>query len=284
MNSQEKKRVHKRTLKVSKYYVGKVQPYSAELTEESKAKLAELARVDKERAELEGAKNKVESYIYSIKNKLNDNEDEISKISNKKQREELRKLAEDAEEWLYDDGYNADLTTMEAKYAELSEPAEKVWFRLKEMTDRPAAVAALKTKLGKVEELMKKWETTMPQVTEEERSDVLSKVADARKWVEDKEKEQKKKKSHEDPAFSSEDVPLQAKSIEKLVSKLNKKPKPKPEKKEEEKKNDTDADADASDADADAKEDSTEDEAKSAEDSSEESDAEGKAADDDAEL
>lgn len=271
---------------MTKYYVGKVRPYSPELLEESKAKLGELARKDKERAMLEGAKNKVESYIYSIKNKLNDNEAAIGKITTKKQREELRKLAEDAEEWLYDDGYSAGLEIMEAKYTELSEPAEKVWFRLKEMTDRPAAVVALTTKLGKVEELMKKWETTMPHITEDERSDVLAKVADARKWLEEKEKEQKKKAAHEDPAFSSEEVPLQAKSIEKLVSKLNKKPKPKPEKKEE--KNETDAgnetepDATAADADAESTAESTEDGTKSAEDAAEdaaeETETEGKSA------
>lgn len=201
--------------------------------EESKAKLAELERKDRERVMLEEARNKVESYIYQIKNKLVDDEEAIGMVTTKEQREELSKLAADAEEWMYDDGYNADLATMEDKYAELSTPAEKVFFRVSESTARPEAVKALQTKLSKVEELMKKWETTMTHITEEERAEVLSKVEEVRKWIAEKEEAQSKLDPSEEPAFKSEDVPSQSKPIETLVARLNRKPKPKPEKKNE---------------------------------------------------
>jgi hypoxia up-regulated 1 len=217
------------------YYVGKIQPMTDELKAESRTKLEYLALKDKERVMLEEAKNRVESYIYQIKNKLIDDEDNIAKISTEEQREELRKLYEDGEEWLSDEGYNADLATMEAKYAELSEPAEKVWFRLKEMTARPAAVKEMQKKLNKVEELLMKWKDSMPQITDDEKADVTEKVDDVRKWLVEKEEEQAKKESYEDPAFTSDEVPLQTKSLERLISKLMKKPKPKPEKKKEEK-------------------------------------------------
>lgn len=225
------------------FHVGDVRPYWPELMEESKAKLAELERKDRERVMLEEARNKVESYIYLIKNKLVDDEEAIGKVSTTEQREELSKLANDAEEWMYDDGYNADLATMEDKYAELSGPAEKVFFRVSETTARPEAIKALQTKLTKVEDLMKKWETTMPQVTEEERADVLAKVEDVRKWISEKEEAQAKTDPSEEPAFKSEDVPSQSKPIETLVARLNRKPKPKPEKKNETKSegNETDA-------------------------------------------
>lgn len=228
----EKKRTIKKSLDYEIYHVGKIQPLSSELFEESHVKLADLKRKDQERVMLEEAKNRVESYIYQIKNKLIDDEDNIAKVSTEEQREELRKLAEDGEEWLYDDGYGADLATMEAKYTELSVPAEKVWFRVKEMTLRPEAIEALNKKLGKVNELLVKWSETMPQITEEEISDVKEKIEGINKWIADKEAEQAEKKSHEEPAFTSEEVPLQTKSLEKLLAKLSKKPKPKPEKKE----------------------------------------------------
>lgn len=48
-------------------------------------------------------------------------------------------------------------------------PAEKIIPRMKKLKKQPEAIAALKAKILKVEELIKKWETTMPQVTEEER-------------------------------------------------------------------------------------------------------------------
>jgi hypoxia up-regulated 1 len=229
----EKKKKHVRALKVDSYHVGTIRPYSPEIMEESKAKLNALAQKDKERMMLEEAKNKYESYIYFIRNKLVDDEEDVNKVTSEEQREALRKSAEDAEEWMFDEGFSADLKTYEAKYEELSAPAEKAFFRVAELSARPKAIKALTSKLDKVEELMKKWETTMTHITEEERKEVLDKVADVRKWVEEKVKEQEKADKTADPVFTSEEVPGQTKKIESIVGKLMKKPKPKPEKKNE---------------------------------------------------
>jgi hypoxia up-regulated 1 len=246
----EKKRLHKKELTVDTYHVGRVTPYSAELLAASKAKLLEMARNDKERMMLEEAKNRVESYIYYIKNKLTDDEEEIGTVSIKEQREECQKAAEAAEEWLYDDGYSADLATMEDKYAELSAPFEKIMLRVKETAARPEAVKVLEKKLEEVEALIKKWETSMPQVTEEERTKVLDQVEEVRKWIAKVEGMQAKKKPHDEPAFVSADVPLQAKDLELMVVRLSKKPKPKPPKKKKDDKkpgNSTDAMEDTED-------------------------------------
>jgi len=127
---------------------------------------------------------------------------------------------------------------MTAKYEELSAPAQKIFFRVSEMTARPDAINTLKEKLTKITALMTKWETTKPQVTEDERGDVLAKVKDVETWISENVAAQEAADVTEDPVFNSEDVPLQIKSIEKLVSKLNRKPKPIP-KKEEKKTNET---------------------------------------------
>jgi len=232
----EKKRTHKKSLDVASYHVGKVQPLSNDLIEEYKSNIATLAELDKQRVLLEEAKNKLESYFYHVKNKLLDEEEKIAKISTEEQREELMKLSRDAEDWLFDEGDTADLETIQAKYDELAVPAEKVWFRLKEMTERPAAVKALNEKLVEIEEKFTLWVTNLTHITEEEKSDVHSKIEDARKWLSDKVDAQAEKDGHEDPVFTSEEVPLQTKPIQKLIAKLSKKPKPKPPKVE---KNDT---------------------------------------------
>ncbi len=229
-------------MEVSSYHVGTIQPYSVEIMAESKAKLGELARLDKERMMLEEVRNNYESYIYLIKNKLVDDEESIGAVTTEEQREELRKSAEDAEEWMYDDGYDASLETYKQKYDELTKPAEKVFFRVKEVTARVEAITALKEKLDKVVALMKKWETTMPQITEEERNDVVSKVDDVRKWISEKEEAQAANDPTTDPVFTSEEVPLQTKDIQALVSKLSRRPKPAPKKEnKEEKKNETES-------------------------------------------
>jgi hypothetical protein len=246
----EKKKVHKRTLTVQAYHVGRVQPHNADLMERSKAKLLELAQNDKERMMLEESKNKVESYIYRIKNKLADDEEAIAKVSTDKQRAECQKLSEDAEEWLYEDGYTADLATMEEKYYEISVPFEKIQLRVAEETARPEAMEKLKSKLTDVEALMVKWETSMPQVTKEEITKVTKLIKEATTWVEKREKEQSKKKPHQDAAFVSADIPAQFEPIETLVVRLSKKPKPKPPRKKANATdtNSTDANATATNA------------------------------------
>merc|ERR1719183_905047 len=137
---------------------------------ESKAKLDQLAQTDKERMMLEEVKNKYESYIYYIRNKLIDNEDEVAKVTSEEQREALRQSTEDAEEWMFDEGFDADIKRYEEKYEELSAPAKKAFFRMTELTARPKVIDALKSKLTKIKDLMKKWETSMEHITEEERT------------------------------------------------------------------------------------------------------------------
>lgn len=229
----EKKRMHKRTLSVTSYHIGAVKPYSDDIMAESRAKLQELARVDKERMMLEEIRNSYESYIYLIKNKLADFEDEIAAVTTQEQRDALLKSASEAEDWMYDEGYDADLETYTKKYEELSAPAEKVFFRMKEVTARADAIKDLNEKLDKVESLMKKWETTMPHITEEERAEVLSKVDDVRKWITEKTEAQAAADPTVDPVFTSEEVPLQTTEIQKVVSRLSRKPKPAPKKEEE---------------------------------------------------
>lgn len=243
----EKKRVHRQPLTITAYHEGKVKPHSRDLLLASKQKLFDMASKDKERMMLDESKNKVESYIYRIKNKLEDDEKVLSEVSTQKQRDEVLKLAEKAEQWLYEDGYSAGYATMEDKYAELSTPFEKILLRASEMKDRPAAVEGLRKKLTEVEQLMAKWENDRPQVTEEDRVTVLEKIEKARSWLSDKEKAQNKKKPHEDPVFLSAEVPMQLLPIEATVLRLSKKPKPKPPKNTTKASNET-AEANVTDA------------------------------------
>lgn len=271
--SQEKKKVHKRKMTVKSYHVGSIRPYSEEIMAESKAKLDELARIDKERMMLEEIRNTYESYIYLIKNKLSDFEDEIAAISTEEQREALLKSASEAEDWMYDEGYDADLETYKKKYEELSAPAEKVFFRMTEVSARDEAVQELTKKLDKVEALMEKWVTSMPQVTEEERGEVIAKVNEIRAWITEKTEAQAAADPTTDPVFTSAEVPLQTVDLQKIVGRLSKKPKPVP-KKEEEKKNETETESEEKNEDStessDDKKSEDSDEAKKEEETKEE--------------
>ena len=249
MVEKEKKKVHRRSLDIETYYTGKIRPYSEEIMEGSKTKLLELARRDQERIMLEEAKNKYESTFYMIRSKMSDDDGNIELVSTEEQRAEVLKLAEEAEDWMYyEGGDSADLETYQKKYEELIEPAQAIFDRAKEHTARPEAIKSLNEKLSQIEELMAKWESSKPQVTEEERTTVLDKVETVRKWIAEQEEAQAARKGWEEPAFTSADVPKQTKSLETLIGKLSKKPKPKPEKKEAEDKNETKSDESTTDS------------------------------------
>merc|ERR1711957_117661 len=94
---------------------------------------------------------------------------------------------------------------------------------------------------------------TMTHITEEDRTEVLDRVGEVRKWIEEKVGEQEQADVAGDPVFTSEEVPGQTKRIESIVAKLMKKKKPKPV----EKKNETEA-ADKNETDATTDEDAGE--------------------------
>jgi len=276
----EKKKLHKRTLSVTVYHTGRLRPYSDEIKVESLEKLDELTRIDNERIALEESRNKFEAYIYHIKNKLIDDEEAISAVSIEEQRTALLELANGAEEWMYEDGYDADRATFEDKYAELSDPAEKIFFRVTEAVDRPVAVEKLLKKLIKVENLMKKWETTMLQVTEEERADVLVKAGEVKESVEAMQAGQDLLlASDPDLFFTSLEVPTLSKTLEGTIGRLSRRPKPKEKKEEkknetetnEEKKNETETNEDDSKAEKEGDDTNNADEAKDDEKKSSES-------------
>merc|ERR1712038_541864 len=264
----EKKRVHKATLSVDTYHVGRVQPYSIDTLTESRDKLAAFAARDAERIRFEAVKNKYESYIYYINNKLIDEEEAIEAVSTEEQREALRQSSRDAEDWMYDEGYDADLVTYEEKYVELSEPAEKIFFRMTENVERPKAIEAMEEKFEKIFALLTKWETTMPQITEEERADVATKVEEVKKMLAEKVEAQAAADPAEDPVLTSAEIPLMTKEIQGILSKLSKRPKPKVEKKDAEDSNSTESE-EGEDSTEEDKADDKEEKAKDADDEEE---------------
>lgn len=195
---------------------------------ESRHKLYELAQRDKERMMLEEAKNKVESYIYKMKNKLSDDEETMAKFSTEAEREKIQTLSAAAEDWLYDDGATANQTTLEAKYEELSDSLEPILLRIEESVARPKALNELNKKLTDAEALLVQWETSKPQITEEERQSVTTLIERVRQWIDEQEAAQAQRQLSEEPAYLSREIPDQFRPIEALVLRLSRKPKPKP--------------------------------------------------------
>merc|ERR1711871_660008 len=199
--------------------------------DESKARLEALDYEDRKRLAREKALNELESYVYKIKNRLMDDEVELSKVSTEEQRTELSELTQSIQDWLDEEvGPSVDVLTFNEKQSALGALAEPIFKRYSELTSRPAAVKKAKDQLAAVKTTVGKWHETMPHVTDEEKSKLLDLVEKASNWIEDKEEAQKKITAFEPPAFESADVMPQLKTVTLNFEKLLRKPKPPPEK------------------------------------------------------
>jgi len=228
----EKKKVHKRALDIHSYYTGALRPMTAALADESRAKLANLNVADDERKKTEGAKNDLEAYIYFVRNKLADDAEHIDPVTTEEEREALVAQSLAAEDWLYDDGYTAGREAFEAKYEGLHAPMAAILVRVAEVTARPAMLAKARGKLTKVGELLEKWQTTKPQVNATEVAGVRVAMAVVETALVEREAAQAEKAGWDVPAYTSQEIPALWKELEKMVTKLNKKPKPLPPKNE----------------------------------------------------
>lgn len=197
---------------------------------EAKNRLRALDAADEARRAKEAALNDLEAYIYKVKNRISEDEKELQKVSTEEQRDEVTTAANVVAEWLEDEGRDVDVATYKQKQSGLRKPAEAIFKRYAELTERPKAVALAQETIKNVTSEIAKWDKKLPQVTEKEKEQLLEAITKAEDWIEAKQEAQLRKKSHEEPAFESGDIPTQMRPIIGLFEKLVRKPKPPPEK------------------------------------------------------
>lgn len=108
----------------------------------STKKLKRLTAADAARKAKETALNDLESYVYAIRNRLRDEDgpNQLGMVSSESQREAIISDCNEIEDWLYDDGRNAELSEFKVKEDVIKVPMDKILRRYKEAHDRPKAV------------------------------------------------------------------------------------------------------------------------------------------------
>jgi len=109
-----------------------VQPLSAGEKAASKRMLKRMQQVDDERRAREAAKNAVEAFVFSSRDKLYSEATDLEKVSTEEQREALSTALTAAEDWLYDEGESATLAVYKAKLAELKAVADVIFVPLQQ--------------------------------------------------------------------------------------------------------------------------------------------------------
>ncbi|KAK9267521.1 hypothetical protein L1049_009949 [Liquidambar formosana] len=147
-----KKRTFRVPLKIVEKTVGLGMPLSKESLDEAKRKLEALDKKDAERRRTAELKNNLEGYIYATREKLESSE-QFEKISTSQERESFIEKLEEVQEWLYTDGEDATANEFQERLDLLKSIGDPIFFRLSELTARPAASEHARRYLGELQQV-----------------------------------------------------------------------------------------------------------------------------------
>merc|ERR550532_527617 len=108
---------------------------------ESKKKLKDLRKKDKEKIELEKAKNDLESFIVDTQDRLY--RDEYEQCSSEEERAKYVAAMSEASDWLYEQDFDTERKAYEDKLKELKKLTKDLLERVRELKERPQAIDAI---------------------------------------------------------------------------------------------------------------------------------------------
>jgi molecular chaperone DnaK (HSP70) len=121
-----------------------------------------MCDAEEARRKKEGAKSSLEAWIYSVKEKTM--EEEMEAVATEDDVAEVKAALEAGEEWIYDEGENAELAAYEAKKAEIEKKVATVIERYDEYLARPAAVEKAEAAVAKALSNAEDWAKSRPQI------------------------------------------------------------------------------------------------------------------------
>ena len=189
--------------------------------------LKDLAAKDEAKRAQEAAKSNLEAYIYSIREKVYEDEG-IAKVTDEAMREKFSGELTDAEDWIYDGGEHATAVEFNNRRDKLQSVGDEWIQRAKELTRRPAAVDKAKDFIATARKTVEKLGETKPWIEDDAKKKMLDDVDGFESWLNEKVALQEKKKDTESAAFTAAEVTVEAKPLEAKLVRLKKTPAPKP--------------------------------------------------------
>ncbi|CAL0323233.1 unnamed protein product [Lupinus luteus] len=222
-----KKRTFRVPLKIVEKITGPGVSLSKEFLAEAKGRLEALDKKDAERKRTAELKNNLEGYIYTTKEKIETLE-EFERVSTAEERQSFIEKLDQVQDWLYMDGEDANADEFQERLDTLKAVGDPIFFRLKELTARPLEVEKAHKYLGELKQIVQDWKTKKSWLPKERVDEVLGDAEKLKKWLDEKETEQKKASLFSTPVFTSDEVYLKVLVLENKVSSINRIPKPKP--------------------------------------------------------
>ena len=223
--------VKKENLNVTITFLG-VAPLTAEQKQVSMKKLNKMDQDDKDRVDLAGARNKLESYIYASREFVE--KEKVVEYSTEEQRAELAKIVKDAYEWLDEEGIVCkDKKEFSKRYDDIKKLSDPIQTRIDETKCREGLVTKLTKEIKKIRQFVFKQHTNVSddalRVYQNASMIQLSELADETdKWLTEKSEEQKKAPLFEKPVLTCQEIRGKISDIDMrmMLLKYQKRPKP----------------------------------------------------------
>ncbi|XP_073000224.1 heat shock 70 kDa protein 17 [Typha latifolia] len=222
-----RKKTFKVPLKVLDKQAGPGMVLSKDLFSEAKSRLETLDKKDAERRRTAELKNNLEEYIYSTREKLEDNL-EIEKVSTEQERQSFVEKLSEVQEWLYMDGEDAPASEFEERLELLKSIGDPIFFRLSELKARPTACEDARMYLDELQKIVTNWEKNKSWLPKSRVDEVQTEAEEIKSWLKEKEALQKKTSDFSTPIFTSEEVYEKVFRLKDKVAAVNRIPKPKP--------------------------------------------------------
>lgn len=153
-----------------------------------------------------GAKNTLEAYIYEARDAM---DSELhQQVSTEEARSEVTALCTTIEEWLYEDGANANKSAYEDKYAELQEKVAPIKLRGSEIEARASLEELVPQGLEYIKSTLKYVKKNMTWVSKEDTSLVENMTYDFEVWYENVTTQQKATALTEPLVYQVNDVKM----------------------------------------------------------------------------
>eukprot|EP00004_Rigifila_ramosa_P014491 TRINITY_DN3305_c0_g1_i1.p1 TRINITY_DN3305_c0_g1~~TRINITY_DN3305_c0_g1_i1.p1 ORF type:complete len:795 (-),score=211.67 TRINITY_DN3305_c0_g1_i1:22-2406(-) len=227
--AEKKKKIKRTDLTIAGTTVG----LNAKSLQQAQELEAEIEAQDRMLAETAAKKNAVESYVYDMRAKF---QEELKDFSTPQDQEKFSKLCDQVEDWLYGDGESANKSAYQQKLDELHAVGEPVRKRRAEYENLPIAADALKKAVDEWRALAASQEEKYAHIEAADRQKVEAECAAALDWLSKGMQASSKQPKTTDPTIKAAEIDAKRTALVAVCRPIMTKPKPAPpkvEKKEE---------------------------------------------------
>jgi heat shock protein 4 len=184
-----------------------------------------MAREDRIIVETANIRNDLESYIYSMKDKIHSTYKTYCTDLEKKN---LTDKLNAAEEWLYNDGFASTKESYSNKIEGLLSFCEFLDVRMKEFNNRPGAIENFKKQINNIYSFATNNDEAHEHILEFDRDFLRSEAKKSETWLNEQLEKQGKLLQNVSPILTCDNISKKRNSLFNLVNPIITRPKPKP--------------------------------------------------------